>query len=164
MLNKIPLKPTKYGQMFSLNLCDNDQSSTIRAVCFNANMFEQFEASKSYSLTNYKVKKGYGQANVELLIDPQTVIEEAASQLKVSECTFKVSEILRGASATVCFINLKAKVTSVGELETVGQHHDQKSKRDVGLADDSGHINLVLWRERADDPQLQEGDVLSIKM
>ena len=157
VLNKSPLKPTRYGEMFSLNLCDEDPSSTIRAVCFNAKMFDKFETSKTYEMKDYKVKKGYGASNdVELLIDSQTVIEKAATELTLQDCTFTISQILRGGSTNLRFINLRAKVTNVGELETVGHHPDCKTKRDVSLADNTGHINLVLWRDWADNLSLEE--------
>lgn len=49
VLNKSPLRPTKNGSMFSLDLCDNQPSSTIRAVCFNKDMFPNFETNVTWS-------------------------------------------------------------------------------------------------------------------
>ncbi len=126
-------------------------------------MFDKFETSKTYELKDYKVKKGYGASNdVELLIDSQTVIEKAATELTLQDCTFTISQILRGGSTNLRFINLKVKVTNVGELETVGHHPDCKTKREVSLTDNTGHINLVLWRDRADNLSLEERDVVSL--
>lgn len=62
VLNKSLLRPTQNGEMFSLNLCDKDPSSTIKAVCFNGNMSHKFEPSKTYELQDYKLKKGFGSS------------------------------------------------------------------------------------------------------
>ena len=45
ILTKSPIRPTRNGSMFSMNLCDQDPSSTVRAVCFDKNM--TFNNSKS---------------------------------------------------------------------------------------------------------------------
>ncbi len=46
VLNKSPIKPTRNGSMFSLNLYDSDQSTTIRAVCFNEDIFPKIQSKK----------------------------------------------------------------------------------------------------------------------
>ena len=48
------------------------------------------------------------------------------------------------------FVNLKAKVTAIGEVMVVGSFPDLKNKRDVTLADNTDHIHLVLWREKTE--------------
>ena len=40
---------------------------------------------------------------------------------------------------------------------------DNKAKRNIHLADHSGHIQMVLWRDHAENSQVVEGNVLSIK-
>lgn len=61
------------------------------------------------------------------------------------------------------FFNLKAKVTLVEDVQTVGTYPDNKNKRNVHLADNTGHIDLVLWRDRADNAEFEEGDVLGLE-
>lgn len=48
-------------------------------------------------------------------------------------------------------------------MQTVGSYSDNKSKRNVHLADNTGHIDLVLWRDRADNAEFEEGDVLDLE-
>lgn len=113
ILTKSPLRPTKNGSMFSLSLCDKDPSSTLRAVCFNEDMFSKFETTGIYDFQKYKLKKGFGSLNqVELLIDQFTMVEKAEIQLKIKGSSFTISQILRGETQGIRFINLKAKVTS----------------------------------------------------
>ena len=49
-LTKSPLKPTRFGKMFTMSLCQDDPTSTIRAICFEENMFGQFNTKESYDL------------------------------------------------------------------------------------------------------------------
>ena len=164
VLNKSPLRPIKNGSMFSLNLCDKDPSSTIRAVCFNTDLFSNFETDVTYDLESFKVKKAFGNSSsLELLLDNDTKVSTAASQLKITDHTFNISQILRKETENIRFINLKAKVTSIGDSISVGTYPDNKSKRSIFLADNTGHIELVLWRERAETIQFKEGDVLSLQ-
>lgn len=145
VLNKSPLRPIKNGSMFSLNLCDKDPSSTIRAVCFNTDLFSNFETDVTYDLESFKVKKAFGNSSsLELLLDNDTKVSTAASQLKITDHTFNISQILRKETENIRFINLKAKVTSIGDSISVGTYPDNKSKRSIFLADNTGHIELVL--------------------
>ena len=164
VLNKSPLRPIKNGSMFSLNLSDKDPSSTIRAVCFNTDLFSNFETDVTYDLESFKVKKAFGNSSsLELLLDNDTKVSTAASQLKITDHTFNISQILRKETENIRFINLKAKVTSIGDSISVGTYPDNKSKRSIFLADNTGHIELVLWRERAETIQFKEGNVLSLQ-
>ena len=150
--------------MFSLNLCDKDPSSTIRAVCFNTDLFSNFETDVTYDLESFKVKKAFGNSSsLELLLDNDTKVSTAASQLKITDHTFNISQILREETENIRFINLKAKVTSIGDSISVGTYPDNKSKRSIFLADNTEHIELVLRRERAETIQFKEGDVLSLQ-
>jgi hypothetical protein len=109
ILTKSPIRPTRNGSMFSINLCDQDLSSTVRAVCFDKNMFDKFEANGTYDFEQFKVKKGYGSTNtVEILIDQSTLVKKAASQMKLKECCFTISQILRGDTCHIRFINLQS--------------------------------------------------------
>ena len=56
VLNK---SPTKNESMFSLNLCDQDPSTTVRAVCFNKDMFTKIQPSTTYDIESFKYKKAY---------------------------------------------------------------------------------------------------------
>ena len=90
------------------------------------------------------MKKGYGSSNqVELLIDEFTKVEKAEIQLKVSDFSFTISQILRGEAERGRFIKLKAKVVRIEDPVTVGIYPDNKKKREILLADSTGHINLV---------------------
>ena len=132
VLNKSPLRPIKNGSMFSLNLCDKDPSSTIRAICFNTDLFSNFETDVTYDLESFKVKKAFGNSSsLELLLDNDTKVSTAASQLKITDHTFNISQILRKETENIIFINLKAKVTSIGNSISVGTYPDNKSKRSI---------------------------------
>ena len=60
-------------------------------------------------------------------------------------------------------LKLNAKVTDVDQPVTVGTYPDNKIKRSVYLADNTGHIQLVLWRERAENISFQKDDVLMLE-
>lgn len=165
VLNKSPLRPTKNGSMFSLNLCDNQPSSTIRAVCFNKDMFPNFETNVTYDLESFKLKKAFGNSSsLELLLDRDTKVSTATSQLTVADHTFNISQILRNETENIRFINLKARVTSIGDPILVGTFPDNKTKRTIYLADNTGHIELVLCRERAENIELVKAMSLVYKM
>ena len=164
VLNKSPLRPIKNGSMFSLNLCDKEPSSTIRAVCFNKDMFPNFESNVRYDLESFKLKKAFGNSStLELLLDRDTKVSSATSQLEITDHTFNISQILRHETDNIRFMNLKAKVTSIGDATLVGTYPDNKTKKSIYLADNTGHIELVLWRERAENIEFSEGDVLSLQ-
>lgn len=84
VLNKSPLRPTSRGKMFSLNVFDEDPSSTVRAVCFSEGMFDSFTANTTYDVVNAKVKKAFGTTSlcpIELLIDAKAKVNKAVKQL-----------------------------------------------------------------------------------
>ena len=60
VVGKIPVRPTKNGSMFTLNLCDGDSSSTMLTACLNKEMCDEFEPNKTYDFDQFKLKKGYG--------------------------------------------------------------------------------------------------------
>lgn len=166
MLTKSPIRPTRNnGSMFSMNLCGRDPSSTIRAICFSEGMFSKFQPNTTYNLNQFKVKKAFGKSssNVELLVDNDTNVSTSTSQFALEEHSFTISQILNNETENVRFINLKAKVMKVDNLIVVGTYPDNKAKRNIHLADHSGHIQMVLWRDRAENSQVVEGNVLSIK-
>ena len=79
---KCPVRQTSNGSMFTMNLCDQDPSSTIRAVCFDENLLGNFEANRTYDFKQFKVKKAYSSSNnIEVLIDQFTVAEKPLSRL-----------------------------------------------------------------------------------
>ena len=163
VVNKSPVKATKNGSMFSLNLCDEDQSSTIRAVCFNKDIFPQLESKKTYQLDAFKLKRAFGDKTApELLLDDETKNTLAANQVALENKMHTISQILRGETANERFLNLKAKAVLVGEPRVVGTFPDNKKKRTVLLADETGQMELVLWRERAENVNFKEGDVVHL--
>ncbi|KAK3745928.1 hypothetical protein QZH41_003072 [Actinostola sp. cb2023] len=150
--------------MFSMRLCDQDPSSTTRAVCFDETMFESFEVMKTYEMECYKVKKGFGYENdIEVLIDSDTKVKESVTQFKMERSNFTVGQIVRGATENIRFKHLKGKVLSIEDIVTVGRYPDQKEKREIVLADKTGEISLVLWRDRAKEISFKKGDVLKIE-
>ncbi|KAK3745086.1 hypothetical protein QZH41_002962 [Actinostola sp. cb2023] len=147
-----------------MRLCDQDPSSTIRAVCFDETMFESFEVMKTYEMECYKVKKGFGYENdIEVLIDSDTKVKESVTQFKMERYNFTVGQIVRGATENIRFVHLKGKVLSIEDIVTVGRYPDQKEKREIVLADKTGEISLVLWRDRAKEIVFKKGDVLKIE-
>ena len=77
--------------------------------------------------------------------------------------SFTISQILRNETKNVRFIKLKAKVMTIDDAHIVGTYPDNKCKRNINLADPTGHIQLVLWRDRAENIVFKHGDILSIE-
>ena len=166
VINKSPIRETKYsngsGSMFSMNLC-SEPSSTIRAVCFNEEMFDKFNVNTTYTLDNAKVKQGYGQhGNIEILLDNEVKFEESPVPIHISECNFKIAQIMRKETKGSRFINVKAKVLEIGELYTVGTDH--KLKRVIQIGDETGTMQLDLWRDAAKESNIKfkENDTLEL--
>jgi hypothetical protein len=150
--------------MFTMVLCDEDTSSTIKAVCFEDALVEKFEATKTYILRLFKLKKGMGAgSSIEVSIDGSTEINEAPTQFKIEKMSFKISQIVRHETENVRFLHLKAKVIGIDDIVTVGKYPDHKEKREVLLADETGHIIMVLWRERAKNVNFEKDDVVDIQ-
>ena len=151
VLTKSPLKPTKNGQMFTMSLCEGDPSSCIRAVCFEESMFEQFSTKQSYDIECFKLKKAFNtnSGNVEVMIDNATIIKEAADKFQIENQSFNIAQRLKKECQRHRFIDVTAKVIGVEDVCVVGKHPNILEKRDVKLADESGFISLVLWKERA---------------
>jgi ssDNA-binding replication factor A large subunit len=63
----------------------------------------------------------------------------------------------------VRFLSITAKVISIEDVQTVGKYPDEKLKRDVLLADETGQVALVLWRQRAETIEFKEGDIIDIE-
>ena len=97
------------------------------------------------------------------MVDSQSKIKKASKQLDFKDirATYLVSEILRGDTGR--FINLKAKVIQVDDVEKVGERGDSVTKRSVQLADETGSVELVLWRQKADNFEFEIDDVLEIE-
>ena len=165
VLTKSLLKPTRFGKMFTMSLCEEDPSRTIRAVCFEENMFGQFNMKESYDLQSFKLKKGINASNndVELVIDHTTSIKKAADQFDIEKQFFTIAEILRKESQGHRFINITAKVTCIEDVCLVGKHPNIMEKRDVHLADESGLITMVLWRQRACNFGFSVDDAISLE-
>ena len=150
--------------IFSINICGENPSSTIRAISFNEKLFPKFEPKTTYEVSSFKIQKPYYNANcAELLFDEATSITKSSNQMEVEEEAFTISQMLRNEAENPRFICLKAKVIGIEDLCVVGQYPNNKTKRDVHLADQTGHIDLVLWRERAENLEFSVGDVLSFQ-
>ena len=161
VLTKSPLKGTKNGKMFSMRLCDSNPSISARAVCFDESKYNLFEPTKTYDVGKFKIKKGYGNTNeIELVIDDSSEIRESEHQFRIERSSFNIAQVIRGEAKNVRFISVKGKVLDISDIETVGKFPDLKQKREVVVGDSSGHIILVLWRDRANDIEFSVGDVL----
>ena len=151
--------------MFSMNLCDQISKDTLRAFCFNEKMFPNFKPSKSYEITSFKVKKAFSEADsVELLLDGEVSVNSAAAEIPVFGCmNMKIHDILTPGDKPSRLINLFAKVMTIHEPVEVGAFPNVKTKKEITLADETGHIDLVLWRQRAERINFETGDVLSLQ-
>ena len=150
--------------MFSLTLCDEDQSSTVRAVCFTKVVFEKIEPRKTYKLEGFKLKKSYGDKTApELLLNNETQITLSSTQVAMEHSNHTIAQILRGEATNERFLNIKVKVVCVEEARMVGSFPDYKTKRTVSIADSTGHIDFVLWPEGAENISFKEGDVLRLE-
>ena len=149
--------------MFSMNLCDQSSKATLRAVCFNQRMFPNFEASKSYDISSFKIKKAFSDNDsIEILLDGDACVNSAATEVPVVACSnLKIKHILAQAKNAPRFINLVAKVMTIHNPREVGTFPDMKTKREISLADETGQIDLMLWRKRAEKVDFKAGDVLS---
>jgi len=164
ILTKSPVKKKKSGSMFSMTLSDKDPSCTVRAVCWEEDLSPLFEPLKTYDITGFKVKRGYyNQQDLELVINSETKVKSSPVQHEMKGATFTIAQIVRGETQNIRFINLKAKVMNIQDIDIVGKYPDKKEKRDITLADQTGEVNLVLWQETAKDIPFNNGDVLLIR-
>ena len=165
IVNKSDLRSTKNGKMFSMNLCDQSSKATMRAVCFNERMFPNFEASKSYDISSFKIKKAFSDNDsIEILLDRDAYVNSAATEVPVVACSnLKIKDILAQAKNPPRFINVVAKVMTIHKPCEVGTFPDMRVKREITLADETGQIDLVLWRQRAENVDFKTGDVLSLQ-
>ena len=61
------------------------------------------------------------------------------------------------------FYDVTVKVIGVEDVCVVGKHLNILEKRDVNLADESGFISLVLWKERAVKFNFHVNDVIRLE-
>lgn len=163
VLTKSNLKDTQRGKMFSMTLSDFNTTTTIRAICFQEQRYQEFNTTTTYDIQDFKVKKGFGASGLELLIAEDTKVTTSLFQYTVNKIWFKVHQIQRNETENIRFLNLKAKVLGVEDLQVVGQHPTRIDKREIRLADDTGEIILILWRERASSIDFKDGDTLKIE-
>lgn len=48
-------------------------------------------------------------------------------------------------------------MVEIDDVEVVGTHTDSRSKRSIHMADETGSIELVLWRHKADNFNFEVG-------
>ena len=103
-------------------------------------MFSNFEASKSYNISSFKIKKALSDNNS---ID--AYVNSAATEVPVLACSnLKIKDILAQAKNTPQFINVVAKVMTIHKTCEVGTFPDIRMKREITFADETGQIDLVL--------------------
>ena len=104
VVNRSPMKATRNGSMFSVTLCNEDQSSTIRAVCFTKDVFSKIEPKKTYILEEFKLKQSYGDKSAsELLLDHEMKISLSATQVAMQHTAHTIAQILRGETTSERF-------------------------------------------------------------
>lgn len=111
VLTKSPLKDKRTGQgkMFTMTLTDgSDTANTMKAVCFTEKMYSSFDATTTYDIKYFLIKKAYGQLEIQITED--TVVNRSLFQFPIQEMWFKVDQVLRRETKNVKFINIKAKV------------------------------------------------------
>ena len=165
VLNKSPLKPTQRCKMLTLNIFDENPRSVVRAACFREDMFDSFQANTTYDIDNLKVMKAFENNNscpVELLIDGESKVSRASEQVDFENIHmfYSVSQIVGGE--TYRFINFRVKVMDVDDAVMVESYPDTKLKRSVQVADESGSVKLVLWRDKAENFSFTIGDILEV--
>lgn len=96
------------------------------------------------------------------MLDYETKITLAASQVQIEDCSYTISEIFRGETGNKRFLNVKAKVVNLEE-PLVGTFPETKTKRTVRVGDMTGQMELILWREQADVICFKNGDVLRLE-
>lgn len=168
ILTKSELRETKNrDKMFIMTLSDEDPSSSIKAICFDASLYYSFEAMKTYCIENFKIKKAFGYQSdncpMQIVIDQECKVEISLVQFEVNKKMFCIKQIIRKEAANVRCFNVNAKIISINEVETVGKSPNQKQKRDVILGDGTGCITLVLWREKALTFEFEKNDIISVE-
>ena len=135
VINKSELRSTKNGKMFSMNRCDQSSKAKLRAVCFNQRMFPNFEPSKSYDISSFKIMKAFSDGeSVEILLDGE--VNSATTQVPVIRCSnLKIKDILAPSKNPSRFINLVAKVMTIHEPCEVGTFPAMKMKREITVGD-----------------------------
>lgn len=162
VLTKSELRTTKYGHMFTMTLCDENTSSTIKAVSFEKDVYESYQPKSTYNLQNFKIKKGMG-GDIEIHVNASTNVTLTQHQFKIEANHFTIAQIIRGETENVRYLQLKCKVLSVDDVELVGKYPDRKEKRELILGDETGHVRLVLWCERAKESSLKQDDTVLIE-
>lgn len=143
--------------MFTMMLCDENVASTIKAVCFYEDRYDEFEVSSTYVLEYFKIKKM--GATVEIHIEPTTKITKALTQFNIERHQFNLA--VRGETGDAPYVNITVKVIHVAEIEKVGA--DQIQKREIQIADESANSSLVLWRDSCETFSFEPGDVISVE-
>ena len=67
-------------------------------------------------------------------------------KFKNRQCNSRSST--QGEIQNVNLINVKGKIISIDEIETVGKHPYTEQKRDVMISDETGQIDIMFWRGR----------------
>ena len=97
---------------------------------------------KTYDINN-RMNRACGGDGLEILIDDDTQIQESATQFKMECSSFNISQVLCGETQNVNLINVKGKVISIDEIETVGKHPYTEQNRDVMISDEKEQRNLM---------------------
>ena len=100
----------------------------------------------------------------ELIFDHESTILLTSSQLPVKGHHQDIVQLWRGETARGLerLLDLKAKVLQVKQPHVVSAYPHNKFKRSILLADQTGQIEMVFWRKRAENISFTDGDVLDL--
>lgn len=146
-----------------MTLCDEDPTSTLRAVCFDERMYKTLTPLKTYIISNYKIKKGLGANVIQVHLDAAATIEVSLEQYKIEKVSFNIAQIIRKEASNVRMVNINCKIADIDEVKLVGKPPNQIQKRDVYCADATGLIVLVFWRDMAENIDFAVNDVVSVE-
>ena len=141
-------------------------------VCFNSILYETIQPGKTYKISNFNLKKGYGNMSTykEIALNQASQVEiTAAQQFALKPLIYDIASILRlhididGGRSSLPIISTKGKVTSVDESTMVGVPPDTKMIREVILTDATGSLTMLFWRDNALCLPFNEGDVVMVE-
>ena len=126
ILSKSEIRATKVWHMFSMTLWDENTSSTVKAVCFDQQIYEKFQTKCTYSLDSFKIKSSRSGNVLEIHIDSNTKVALANHQFQIEANNYKIAQILRGETRGLRYIQLKAKIQMVNDAEIVGRYPERE--------------------------------------
>ena len=80
------------SSMFSMNLCDKDPSTSVRAVCFDEDVFDKVGANTTYEIESFKYGNAYLGVHVtSSIIQPPCWMTNTSNMAPCPDCTLECS-------------------------------------------------------------------------